>query len=92
MSDLVLDIQGPSIAGQGRDSIAAFTLSGSLRPDGSVELLKQYRHRHSVLYVGNYDGEGTFNGRWDIGGHQGEWAIRLLKSSSANDHDIQEIS
>ena len=91
MLDLVLNFRGASFVGQGRDVIANFSLSGNVRQDGSVEILKQYRHRHSVLYVGNYDGEGTFNGRWDIGGHQGEWSIRLLKSSVANEDDIQEI-
>jgi hypothetical protein len=91
MSNLVLDFQGASITGQGRDVIAPFELSGKLRPDGSVEILKQYRYRHSVLYVGNYDGEGTLSGSWDIGGHQGAWSIRLLKSQVANDDNIQDI-
>ncbi len=92
MSELVLDFRGPTILGQGRDIIAPFTLMGKVREDGGVEILKQYSNRHCVLYVGNYDGEGTMNGRWDISGFQGEWSIRLLKSeSSADDDDIQDI-
>ncbi|MBX3423274.1 MAG: hypothetical protein KF752_17080 [Pirellulaceae bacterium] len=95
MHELQLDFRGPSIIGQGRDLIAAFTLAGKLRPDGGVELIKQYQHRHSVLYVGTYDGEGTLSGRWDISGHQGQWTIRLLKSTtrpSDSDDDIHELS
>ena len=78
MTDLIMRFQGAEITGQGRDRIAAFSLTGRMRPDGGVELIKQYRQRHRVLYVGSYDGEGTLAGRWDIDGYQGEWAIRLL--------------
>ncbi len=92
MNDLFLDFRGPSILGRGRDMIARFTLAGKVRSDGSVELIKQYENRHSVLYVGVYDGEGALNGRWDIGGYQGEWSIRLLKSNQVtSDDDIREI-
>lgn len=92
MNELVLNFRGPSIIGHGRDVIAPFSMAGKVRPDGSVEILKQYRDRHSVLYVGTYDGEGLLNGRWDIGGYQGEWSIKLLKPTQASsDDDIQEI-
>lgn len=92
MTDLVMEFHGRAITGAGCDVIEKFTLSGNIRQDGSVELMKQYNHRHSVLYVGVYDGEGTFNGRWDIGGYQGEWSIRLLKPRhSSTEEDIQEI-
>lgn len=92
MRDLQLDIQGPSIIGQGTDIVAPFTLTGKFRPDGSVELLKRYQGRHQVLYVGTYDGEGTLRGRWDIAGYQGEWSIRLMsRNQPAGDDEIQEI-
>jgi|694.fasta_scaffold01452_25 hypothetical protein len=91
MSDLLLDFRGPILSGQGRDVVAAFTLTGKIRPDGSVEILKQYQRRHSVLYVGTYDGEGSMCGRWDIGGYQGQWSIRLLKSSTSSLDEIQDI-
>lgn len=92
MSALKLDFQGPTIWGEGSDIIAKFTLSGKVRPDGSVEILKQYKNRHSVLYVGTYDGEGTLCGRWDISGYQGEWSIRLSRHSTApHEDDIRDI-
>lgn len=92
MRDLSLDFRGPTILGQGTDIVAPFQLSGKVRSDGSVELLKRYQGRHQVLYVGTYDGEGTLCGRWDIAGHQGEWSIRLLSPNQpTSDDDIQEI-
>lgn len=91
MEELKLDFQGPTIFGQGTDIIAPFTLSGKVRPDGSVEILKQYARRHSVLYIGNYDGEGTMSGKWDISGYRGEWSIRISTSKSARDEEIREI-
>ena len=51
----------------------------------------------SVLYVGTYDGEGTFSGHWQVGGDHGLWLIsmnhrvnpRVNPANAAN--DIQEI-
>jgi hypothetical protein len=91
MNDLQLEFRGPTIYGRGTDIISPFTISGKLRPDGSVELIKKYDQRHTVLYVGTYDGEGSLNGKWDIGGYQGEWSIKFQRSNSAEEDDIQEI-
>jgi hypothetical protein len=92
MNELKLDFRGPTIAGSGTDVIAPFTIAGKFRNDGTVELLKQYYRRHSVLYVGNYDGEGTLCGRWDIAGFQGEWLIQLRKPHGGlEDEPIEEI-
>lgn len=92
MNDLKLDFRGPTIWGQGTDIIAAFTIAGKLLSDGTVEIIKKYDQRHSVLYVGTYDGEGTLCGRWDIGGYQGEWSIHLRPSGlRSSDDDIREI-
>jgi len=85
------DVSGNTITGQGIDVIAPFTLAGRVREDGAVEILKQYFRRHSVLYVGQYDGEGLFYGHWDIQGQRGEWSIKLLRSNSTEADDIQEI-
>lgn len=93
MNGLKLEFHRSVITGEGTDIIAPFTISGKLRPDGSVELIKKYERRHSVLYVGNYDGEGSLNGRWDIGGIQGEWSIRLLRAiSDRTEESIQDIA
>lgn len=92
MRGLTLEFCGPTIIGKGADIIASFTISGKLRPDGSVEILKKYDRRHSVLYVGTYDGEGSMNGKWDIAGVQGKWSIRLNRSSvDQADLSIQDI-
>jgi hypothetical protein len=93
MNNLKIDFRGPTIFGQGSDIIAPFTITGKLRPDGSVEIIKKYDQRHTVLYVGTYDGEGSLTGRWDIGGYQGEWSIRLQRAagSQQSDQSIQDI-
>ncbi len=91
MRQLCLNFTGNTITGQGIDVIAPFTLAGQVREDGAVEILKHYIRRHSVLYVGQYDGEGLFYGHWDIQGQRGEWSIKLLRSNSTEADDIQEI-
>ncbi|MEZ6149344.1 MAG: hypothetical protein R3C09_04410 [Pirellulaceae bacterium] len=53
-----------------------------MRSDGTVEFVKQYTGRHTVLYVGQYDGEGTFYGTWDIDGYRGQWSIKVIQSDA----------
>ena len=79
MHQLQIAFQGSHIEGSGVDLIAPFTLTGNLRSDGAVEIVKQYSGRHTVLYVGQYDGEGTLYGDWDIDGYRGLWSIKLLQ-------------
>jgi hypothetical protein len=89
MHDLQLEFSASAIVGSGHDMIAPFRLSGRLRADGTVEIVKQYVDRHTVFYVGQYDGEGTFHGTWDINGYQGLWSIKVvgLTESDADEHD-----
>lgn len=91
MHQLVIYFQQSQIQGSGIDLIAPFTLSGAVRPDGAVEIVKLYAARHSVLYVGQYDGEGTFYGTWDIDGHQGQWSIKIIRSEGQSEIQDQKI-
>ena len=91
MNDLVLSIHGTAISGSGSDIIAPFQFNGRLRDDGSVELIKKYDRKHSVLYVGQYDGEGTLSGDWDISGYRGEWSIKFVEPVGGDAFEIQEI-
>lgn len=91
MQDLQLSMSESRIAGKGRDVVGSFTMDGCRRPDGLVEILKQYRGAHSVLYVGNYDGEGTLYGTWDISGYRGQWSIRILHPQGDQDQEIVDI-
>ena len=91
MHNLELYIADQQLSGSGTDIIAAFTLQGRLRPDGYVEIIKQYERRHWVLYVGQYDGEGTLYGTWEVGGSQGEWSIKILGPAEHRSLEIQEI-
>lgn len=91
MENLELVFHGARIEGSGVDIIAPFELSGTLRTDGTVEILKKYEYRHSVVYVGRYDGEGTLYGTWAIGGQRGEWSIHLERSRAQSEMEIREI-
>ena len=91
MHELRLDFDDSHVVGSGVDIIAPFELKGRLRTDGTVEMVKHYLDRHTVLYVGEYDGEGTFHGTWDIDGHQGQWSIKVLGLEAAADEPVQEI-
>lgn len=88
MRDLTLNFEGSTITGRGVDITAPFTFTGSFRYDGAVEIIKKYLGRHNVLYVGQYDGEGTFYGTWDIQGYCGQWSIKVVRPhGSAEDFD-----
>jgi hypothetical protein len=93
MHDLELHFGAGVIEGRGRDCIGAFTFHGTYDVDGSVTMTKQYLGRHSVLYQGSYDGEGTVFGRWSIGKlWSGPFALRLRRQRVDTDAAIQEIS
>jgi hypothetical protein len=67
MHDLTLYFANGRIDGGGHDIIGSFTFSGEYDDAGGVMLMKHYLGKHSVNYVGRYDGEGTIYGRWFIG-------------------------
>lgn len=90
MNNLRLSFADGRIEGLGDDMIGSFTLSGRLRPDGVVTILKQYIGQHSVDYVGSYDGEGVLSGQWHIGDLHGNWLIRIGGLDSLAEADIQE--
>ncbi len=91
MHELRIEFTGAAVVGSGVDLIAPFSLSGKLRPDGAVEFVKQYLGRHSVLYVGQYDGEGTFHGTWDIEGYRGNWSIKVVAPEGGKDQEFDEV-
>lgn len=91
MQDLSLQISKNHIWGSGKDIVSPFTFEGRVREDGAVELIKQYQDRHSVVYVGQYDGEGTLAGTWDIHGYRGQWSIKFLGPAQDRGDAIEEI-
>jgi len=91
MEELLIEFTESRVVGSGVDLIAPFTLSGKLRPDGAVEFVKQYIGRHAVLYVGHYDGEGTFHGTWDIDGFRGQWSIKVIGPTAGDPPEIEEV-
>jgi hypothetical protein len=73
MRDLVLQFDAGKITGSGMDLIGPFTLSGTLSEAGQVAMVKRYLGRHSVDYVGTYDGEGVMWGEWHIPPFHDRW-------------------
>ena len=76
MAALELTFDDGRILGSGIDLVGTFTLRGGLE-DGQVALLKHYLGRHTVDYLGEYDGEGLMCGQWRIGFFSGPWLIRI---------------
>lgn len=91
MQELTLGMADGRVCGGGKDILNPFTLSGTIDNRGLVEIVKSYEDRHSVLYRGSFDGEGTLFGTWYVQGLSGKWSIRLLRPKWANDEEIQEI-
>lgn len=91
MDPLRLVLKDGRIRGVGQDMIGMFDLMGTLDDTSQVAIVKQYRNRHQVLYVGTYDGEGTMSGVWEIGFDHGRWLIHFAKFGNVASSEIQEI-
>jgi hypothetical protein len=83
MLDLTLEFRGEEVSGNGRDMVGLFTLRGTLNASGEVALVKQYLGKHSVNYVGRYDGEGVLAGEWRLFMSRGRWAIKINSVATA---------
>jgi hypothetical protein len=54
-------------------------------------MTKQYIGQHHLKYIGDFDGEGTMQGTWMIGGYAGgRWAIRVVPDQSTRSNSISE--
>jgi hypothetical protein len=91
MHNLCVEFVSGQMRGTGTDIVGNFTLHGSLESGGRVQIVKQYIGRHHVIYLGQYDGEGTFFGTWVIDAGHGNWSIKILCSRSNSATEIQEI-
>jgi hypothetical protein len=64
MDDLCLSFEGRYIDGTGVDIVGPFNFRGTMDENGIVTMRKQYLGKHSLDYVGHYDGEGVLSGEW----------------------------
>lgn len=92
MHDLVIEFDGNTLSGTGWDWVGKFTLSGTIYPDANVEIVKKYVNRHSVVYRGQHDGEGTIFGVWALASDDGTFAIRPAGGFRKTDAPIQEFT
>jgi hypothetical protein len=92
MDGLVLRFADGLVEGEGSDCIGPFTFSGRYDDHGGVVLTKQYVGRHSVLYRGTYDGEGTLFGRWSIGSQwSGPFALSPVRRRPPADGPVERL-
>jgi hypothetical protein len=93
MTRFSLSFAGGKVTGMGRDIIGPFVFSGVYEEaTGAVRLIKQYLGKHSVLYSGQPDGEGSIHGIWQIGDFgKGPFLIRPAMRKPVGDESIQEM-
>ena len=90
MHDLTITFRDGELIGRGWDYIGPFSLSGRVLPENRVEMVKKYEDRHSVVYLGEHDGEGTISGAWSLSGDDGTFAIRAAGGFREVLESIQE--
>jgi hypothetical protein len=92
MTPFFLTFAGGKVTGRGKDIIGPFLFSGEYdEVTGEIRLVKQYS-RHSVIYVGNPDGEGSIHGTWYIGEtYKGPFSLRPHSRKPSGDEPIQEM-
>ena len=60
-------------------------------PNNKVQITKKYEGRHSVVYLGEHDGEGTISGAWALSGDNGTFALRPAGGFRAEAAPIQDL-
>ena len=75
MENLRLRFEAGQIIGSG-----PFSFAGTISDNGQVAMVKRNFGRHTVDYLGTYDGEGQLWGEWRIGSMLGRWAIKIKGS------------
>lgn len=91
MHDVTLTFRNDQLTGKGWDCVGQFTLSGTVLPDNKVRITKNYEGRHSVVYLGEHDGEGTISGAWALFGDNGTFALRPAGGFRGEGAPIQEL-
>lgn len=66
MAEFTLRFAGGEVTGGGVDLVGRFTVGGRCEPNGDVRFVKHYVGKHTVIYEGQHDGEGTIFGTWTI--------------------------
>ena len=77
------------LVGTGTDRVGDFTLEGTYGEEG-IRFIKRYcspHAKHVVMYAGEYDGEGTYSGVYDLGVEimNGTWLLKVERSATQVD-------
>ncbi len=77
MDELTLAFDDGHVSGAGTDVVGDFVFRGHINQAG-IRLVKQYIGQHQIEYLGTYDGEGIYFGKWSYAGYlSGKWLIRV---------------
>lgn len=91
MEELAVTLDGRRLRGKGSDVVGRFSLTGFVAADGRVSIEKAYLGRHSVVYEGQFDGEGRMWGIWALSGYDGRWMIELDRTDRRDADRFDEI-
>lgn len=91
MFDLQIKFSGNILSGEGWDCVGEFSLDGEIHPDAKVQIVKKYKNRHSVVYLGQHDGEGMIYGAWALDGDNGTFALRPESGFRKSEEPIPEF-
>ncbi len=95
MTPFFLTFARGKVSGKGVDILSPFVFSGEYdETTGVIRLVKQYvgKRKHSVVYNGQPDGEGSILGTWHIGENwKGPFLIRPAVQKPSGNEPIQEI-
>lgn len=81
------------IRGQGTDIVGPFLFRGEYDDQGNVTLIKQYVGKHTVVYRGQPDGEGSILGTWAIGADwSGPFLMQPVRPRLPSDAPIRDLS
>lgn len=78
------------INGSGIDYVGTFTFSGVVSDENHVRMTKVYLGKHSVEYIGQYNGSNRLQGVWKLMGMQGPWEIVIHSEKKEEEQSVLE--
>jgi len=78
--DFVLNLSKEGVvSGRGKDEVGAFTWAGAIKPNGELQMTKQYIGQHAVEYKGKLAGS-VISGKYSVGSASGDFELKRGES------------
>lgn len=68
-----------TVKGKGRDEIGEFKIKGKVHHNGGVDFKKEYKGRHTVVYMGTLTENRLIEGEWEVSGARGNFKLEVSK-------------